>query len=188
LVLPRPGEIRREDGGAFLLDGLGEMAQQRKGRLVLLDLLVQQVELRATAGILDDVSERLVHERAVDPGNATEHPALEDPVTEELEPERVSAGQEQDSLLRGIVEVQPAVASIDDRHRRGLFERPERDDLEEPSEIDVLDGLELEERRPAGDDDAKPHRLVLAQRLDEAEERLVLRLDQRLRDLLTLVE
>src|SRR5262249_11432744 len=121
--------------------------------------------------------ERFVHERAVDSGNATEDPAFEDPVTEKLQPERVSAGQKQDSLLRGVVEVQPAVASIDDRHRRGLFERPERDDLEEPPEIDVFDGLELEERRPARDDDTKPHRLVLAQRLDEAEERLVFRLD-----------
>src|SRR5262245_57135212 len=188
LVLPGPGEIRREDGGALLLDGLGEMAQQREGRLVLLDLLVQQVELRTAPGVLDDVSERLVDERAVDPRNATEHPAFENPMTEELQPERVTAGQEQDPLLRGLVEVQPAVTSIDDRHRRRFFERPERDDLEEPSEIDVLDRLELEERRAAGDDDAQPHRLVLAQRLDEAEERLVLRLDQRLRDLLTLVE
>src|SRR5438876_2746520 len=188
LVLPGSGEVRRQDGRAFLLDGLGEVAEQREGGLVLLDILVQQVELRTAAGILDDVGERLVHERAVDLGNATEHPPLEDPMTEELEPERMPAGQEQDPLLGRVVEVQPGVAAIDDRHGGGLLERAERDDLEEPPEVDVLDRLELEERWPAGDDDAEPQRLVLAERLDEAEERLVLGLDERLRDLLALVE
>src|SRR5256886_14122863 len=84
------------------------------------------------------------------------------------------AGQEQDPLLGRVVEVQPGVAAIDDRHGGGLLERAERDDLEEPPEVDVLDRLELEERWPAGDDDAEPQRLVLAERLDEAEERLVL--------------
>src|SRR2546427_8643060 len=164
------------------------MSEQREGGFVLLDLLVQQVELGTAPGILDDVGERLVHERAVDLGNAAEHPPLEDPVAEELEPERMTAGQEQDPLLGRLVEVQPGVASIDDGYRGGFFERAERDDLEEPAEIDVLDRLELEERRPAGHDDAEPHRLVLAERLDEAEECLVLGLDERLRDLLAFVE
>src|SRR5712691_11890890 len=45
LVLPGPGESRREDCGAFPADGLGDMLQQRERGLVLLDLLVQQIKL-----------------------------------------------------------------------------------------------------------------------------------------------
>src|SRR5207249_466980 len=84
---------------AFLLDGLGEMSEQREGGFVLPDLLVPQVELGTAPGTPDDVGEGLVHERAVDLGSAAEHPPLEDPLAEELEPERMTAGQEQDALL-----------------------------------------------------------------------------------------